>query len=194
MPSLMKLNLNQVDLPMQEKGTTARQLAQEEIEKLEKDKFLVSEFKQNKLELEAKKNWDLFYRRNKTNFFKDRYWTFREFEELNESPNSDNLLLEIGCGVGNFMYPLIKNNKNIFVYACDFSTDAIQLLKSNPEYDEQRCYGFVCDVTKPNSLKESLPTGIQVNMVTLIFVLSAIHPSKMITAVENIYQVFFLQI
>ena len=175
---------------MQEKGTAPRPLTQEEIQKLEKDKYLVSEFKQRKLELEAKKNWDLFYRRNKTNFFKDRYWTFREFEELNEaSPKPVNQLLEIGCGVGNFIFPLIKNNKNIFVYACDFSNDAIQLLKANPEYDEKRCNGFVCDVTKPHSLRDSLPPGVQVDMVTLIFVLSAIHPSKMNIAVENIYEV-----
>lgn len=43
---------------------------------------LVSDFKQIKLEKEAQKNWDLFYKRNSTNFFKDRHWTSREFEEL----------------------------------------------------------------------------------------------------------------
>lgn len=43
---------------------------------------LVSAFKQGQLEKEAQKNWDLFYKRNSTNFFKDRHWTSREFEEL----------------------------------------------------------------------------------------------------------------
>ena len=86
-------------------------------------------------------------------------------------------------------YPLLNNNKNIFVYACDFSTDAIQLLKSNESYDEKRCYGFVCDLTKENSLSESLPENVKVDIVTLIFVLSAIHPTKMRTAVQNIAKV-----
>ena len=60
----------------------ARSLTAEEIEHLRKDETLVSEFKQNKLEKEAQKNWDLFYKRNTTKFFKDRHWTKREFEEL----------------------------------------------------------------------------------------------------------------
>ena len=60
----------------------ARSLTAEEIERLQKDETLVSEFKQNKLEKEAQKNWDLFYKRNTTKFFKDRHWTKREFEEL----------------------------------------------------------------------------------------------------------------
>lgn len=33
---------------------------------------IVSEFKALKLEKEAQKNWDLFYKRNETRFFKDR--------------------------------------------------------------------------------------------------------------------------
>ena len=57
-------------------------LSQAESHKLPIDKILVSEFKQMKLEKEAQKNWDLFYKRNTTNFFKDRHWTTREFEEL----------------------------------------------------------------------------------------------------------------
>ena len=87
---------------IQLKSKEARKLTEEEIEKLKNDKQLVSEFKHKKFELDAKKNWDLFYRRNKTNFFKDRYWTFREFEELN-ADSQYKTLLEIGCGVGNFM-------------------------------------------------------------------------------------------
>ena len=59
-----------------------RELSDEEKLKLEKDKKVVSEFKQNKLEKEALKNWDLFYKRNSTKFFKDRHWTTREFQDL----------------------------------------------------------------------------------------------------------------
>lgn len=59
-----------------------RILSQEELDKLKDDRIFVSEFKQQKLEKEAQKNWDLFYKRNTTNFFKDRHWTTREFEEL----------------------------------------------------------------------------------------------------------------
>ena len=102
-------NLDQLDLIdkvdhliPQDKGVHPRELTEQEVEKLSKDTQLVSEFKNKRFEIDAKKNWDLFYRRNKTNFFKDRYWTFREFEELNNTSEKKSLL-EIGCGVGNFM-------------------------------------------------------------------------------------------
>ena len=59
-----------------------RTLTDEEKEKLAKDATLVSEFKRNKFEQEAQKNWDIFYKRNTTKFFKDRHWTRREFADL----------------------------------------------------------------------------------------------------------------
>lgn len=66
----------------QRQSLQARILSSEEEDKLQRDRALVSDFKQQKLEKEAQKNWDLFYKRNSTNFFKDRHWTTREFEEL----------------------------------------------------------------------------------------------------------------
>ena len=59
-----------------------RVLTEDERRKLEDNSKVVSDFKQNKLEKEAQKNWDLFYKRNTTNFFKDRHWTTAEFKEL----------------------------------------------------------------------------------------------------------------
>jgi len=38
----------------------------------------------NKLEKDAKRNWDLFYKTNKTNFYKDRHYIKYEFVELVE--------------------------------------------------------------------------------------------------------------
>lgn len=66
----------------QTKSSTARVLTPEEWDRLSGERALVSDFKQMKLEKDAQKNWDLFYKRNTTNFFKDRHWTTREFEEL----------------------------------------------------------------------------------------------------------------
>ena len=39
----------------------------------------ISDYRRNKLEKDAKKNWDLFYKRNSNHFFKDRHWLTREF-------------------------------------------------------------------------------------------------------------------
>lgn len=67
----------------QKLSAMGRSLNEEELKMLEKQNDrIVSKFKQDKLEAEAKKNWDLFYKRNATKFFRDRHWTTREFEDL----------------------------------------------------------------------------------------------------------------
>ena len=66
-------------------GHEKRTLSDKEYKKLSLDTVLVSEYKQHKLKIETKKSWDLFYKRNKTNFYKDRHWTTREFKELTET-------------------------------------------------------------------------------------------------------------
>jgi hypothetical protein len=49
------------------------ELTDEMRELLEKQNSrMISEFKQNQLEKDARKNWDLFYKRNETRFFKNR--------------------------------------------------------------------------------------------------------------------------
>lgn len=172
-------------------------LTDEEKQKLEyQNSRLVPEFKANQLELNARKNWDLFYKRNDTRFFRDRHWTTREFEELlstSDQANADTdngspkRLLEVGCGVGNFVFPLIEEkHKNYFIYACDFSQRAVDFVKSNPLYDESQIKAFQCDITT-DSVLEAIEPG-SLDIVSMIFVLSAIHPNKFEAVLSNIFR------
>ena len=63
-----------------------------------------------RLEIDARKNWDIFYKQNTTNFYKDRHYLKREFSELSDAlSNSQQVtLLDLGCGVGNAFWPLIE--------------------------------------------------------------------------------------
>ncbi|ORX68380.1 methyltransferase-like protein 6-like protein [Linderina pennispora] len=157
---------------------------------LEKDTSTVPDFWQNKYKKEASRNWDLFYKRNTTNFFKDRHWTDREFEELRPGhvfSEQKPVLLEIGCGVGNFVWPILDRNPDVYVYACDFSERAVGFVQANENYNEERCKAFVCDITK-DRLADTIPPH-SVDIISAIFVFSALPPEKQAAAVLNILEV-----
>ncbi|KAL7640579.1 UNVERIFIED_CONTAM: hypothetical protein RMT77_008854 [Armadillidium vulgare] len=151
---------------------------------LQDSRGLVSDFNQRKLEIEAGKNWDKFYKRNGNRFFKDRHWTTREFKELIDSSEKP-VLFEVGCGVGNFFYPLLEDKLNFKIYACDISPRAIEMVKSNSLYNEEIINAFVCDLTKDEICIESE----SVDLVSLIFVLSAILPNYFETILKKLFKV-----
>lgn len=147
---------------------------------------LVSGYKAQQIEDHSKKYWDVFYKRNENRFFKDRHWTTREFKELVNYSQDRQILLEIGCGAGNFVFPLLSEDRtSFFIYACDFSPRAVELVKSNSLYDENYIKAFVCDITTDHLLKEV----DNVDIVTLIFVLSAIHPKHYSCIVRTLHSV-----
>lgn len=71
----------------------------------------------------------------------------------------------------------------------DLPSDKTDLLvaQQNPLYRPERCCAFQCDLTK-DDLRENVPEG-SVDVVTLIFVLSAVHPDKMKLVLQNISRV-----
>ncbi|CAO3633273.1 unnamed protein product [Cunninghamella echinulata] len=75
----------------------------------------------------------------------------------------------------------------MFIYACDFSKRAVDMVKENEQYNEERCKAFVCDITK-DSLTDNVPEN-GLDLVSAIFVLSAIPPEKLHMAIENIFKV-----
>jgi len=98
-------------------------------------------------------------------------------------------VMEIGCGAGNTMFPLLRESKNpkLFVYACDFSSTAVEVVKSNPVYDAKRGKAFVWDLAGDDIPPEVEPESMDV--LVLIFVLSALHPDKWEQAMNNLYKV-----
>ena len=141
--------------------------------------YKVSSVKKEDLEKNAELFWDQFYNKHENKFFKDRHWLFTEFPELKSlEDNSPMTILELGCGVGNTVFPILQvnSNPNLMVYCCDFSSTAIALLKENPLYESKRCNAFVMDLTCD---QWSLPFDeSSLDVVTMIFVLSAIAPER----------------
>ncbi|XP_023338790.1 methyltransferase-like protein 2 isoform X2 [Eurytemora carolleeae] len=112
--------------------------------------------------------------------------------------NSHYRVLEVGCGTGSTVYPILEVNTEpgLMVYCCDLSKTAVNLVKEHKEFSQKRCFSFVCDVTKDWSEAPFKPESLDI--VTLIFVLSAIHPEKMRNIANQIFkymkpggQVFF---
>lgn len=102
------------------------------------------------------------------------------------SSNEGRRIFELGSGVGNTIFPILKYSaeSNLMVYASDFSEEAIKILKESPEYDEKRCNAFVLDATSDDWVVPFEENSIDI--IVLIFVLSAINPEKFTKVVKNI--------
>eukprot|EP00242_Pyramimonas_sp_CCMP2087_P013676 CAMPEP_0198200812 /NCGR_PEP_ID=MMETSP1445-20131203/3737_1 /TAXON_ID=36898 /ORGANISM="Pyramimonas sp., Strain CCMP2087" /LENGTH=273 /DNA_ID=CAMNT_0043870963 /DNA_START=350 /DNA_END=1168 /DNA_ORIENTATION=+ len=152
------------------------------------DTKLVSDFWAAKYEKEAQRNWDIFYKKNQANFFKDRHYLIREFPELQPPLEArEYAVLEVGSGAGNTVYPILDSDARVTVHCCDFSIRAVDLVKQHAQYTPERVNAFQCDITKKDLLVDVPKAGV--DAVMCIFVLSAISPEMMPRAVRNIAQV-----
>ncbi|XP_043987416.1 mRNA N(3)-methylcytidine methyltransferase METTL8 [Gambusia affinis] len=95
-------------------------------------------------------------------------------------------ILEVGCGVGNSVFPIVNTIKNTdsFLYCCDFSARAIQLVKDHPDYDDSVCHAFVHDICEE---ADSFPFPPQsLDAILAVFVLSSIHPQRVQKVVNQL--------
>jgi tRNAThr (cytosine32-N3)-methyltransferase len=147
------------------------------------------------------KFWDRFYKNHNQNFFKNRKWLQQEFPILAEVTKKDagrKVVLEVGAGAGNTAFPLVANNENeeLMVYACDYSKNAVKVMRESEHYNEKQVRAEVWDVTQEETEGEegssSLPPGVEensVDVVILIFIMSALAPNQWNAALRNIYRV-----
>ncbi|EEP77427.1 hypothetical protein UREG_02276 [Uncinocarpus reesii 1704] len=110
----------------------------------------VSDFDRQRFNSDPAKWWNLFYKNNTSNFFKNRKWLQQEFPVLVDVTKADSgpkVVLEVGAGAGNTAFPILANNSNpdLKIHACDYSKKAVEVIRSNEKYDEQyikgRCMG-----------------------------------------------------
>lgn len=124
----------------------------QELLKLE-GSYTASEMTYKRLEIEARKHWDIFYRQNTTKFYKDRHYLKIEFtslaSKLNQIRDGETVtLLDLGCGVGNAFYPLIESfgMPPLKVQCCDFAKHAVNFVKENELYKEEFIDAKCCDL------------------------------------------------
>ncbi|VFQ97737.1 unnamed protein product [Cuscuta campestris] len=147
---------------------------------------VISSFWKEKYERDAKKYWEIFYKRHQDKFFKDRHYLDKEWGHY-FSGTGGKVILEVGCGAGNTVYPLLATYPDIFVHACDFSPRAVNLVKTRKDFEETRVNAFVCDLTADDLCQHISPSSVDI--VTMIFVLSAVTPEKMSVVIQNIGKV-----
>lgn len=154
--------------------------------------FPVSDFEKRKFSADPAKWWNLFYKNNQSNFFKNRKWLQQEFPILAEVAKEDagpKVLLEIGAGAGNTAFPILANNNNphLKIHACDYSKTAVEVIRNHEEYDTNSIQADVWDVSS-----DSLPPGLEegsVDVAIMIFIFSALSPDQWAQAVQNVHKV-----
>ncbi|KAH0563010.1 hypothetical protein GP486_002430 [Trichoglossum hirsutum] len=164
-----------------------------ELQYAKQREYPVGEFDKKRFNSDPARWWDLFYRNNATNFFKNRKWLQQEFPVLTAATQPGappTTILEVGAGAGNTAFPILAQNRNpnLKIHAVDFSRKAVELIRHSEHYDPRFIQADVWDVTDPSSLPPGIAEG-SVDVVLLIFIFSALSPDQWRRAVRNVYRV-----
>ncbi|WOL06176.1 methyltransferase-like protein 6 [Canna indica] len=99
--------------------------------------------------------WRSFHRRHSAGkFFKERRYLLKEFPELIHSGDSIQVL-EVGCGNGSTVLPILRAKQSTIVYACDCSEEVLKTTReivataSGASLDN-RLHTFVLDLSVYN--------------------------------------------
>ncbi|KAK6530054.1 hypothetical protein TWF694_003428 [Orbilia ellipsospora] len=156
----------------------------------------VRDFDKNRFNAEPEKWWNNFYKNNRENFFKDRKWLQQEFPILTTATSATSppiRLLEVGCGAGNTLFPILNANKNpdFHIHGADFSKTSIDLIRSQELYQQNHPKHISASVWDLGNADNTLPEGVEeesIDVVILIFVFSALHPDQWAHAVRNVHR------
>lgn len=171
-------------------------------------KWMRSGPREEDLQLAAAK-WDSFYTQHERWFFKDRHWLTGEFRELffdtTVSVDTDagqasavdfsaaRRIVELGCGAGNTVFPIWRERRDDptleHLYACDFSSKAVELVRSFREFVPAKMTAFVHDLSTDDGFDASVIAPGSIDAAVAIFVLSALRPERLAVAFRKIFDI-----
>ncbi|OQR87393.1 methyltransferase domain-containing protein [Achlya hypogyna] len=128
----------------------------------------------------AQTHWDVFHAKNNGKVYKPRNYLSKEFPELLSATS----VLEVGCGYGSAIFPLLAQCPTMRAHVCDFSRHAIDILRGNQAYETERCHAFVCDIVADEI---DVPDA-SIDVVLMVFVLSAIPPSAFASVLAKVHR------
>ena len=130
--------------------------------------------------------WDSFFHcHSNGSFFKSRRYICTEFASFIQAECS---ILEIGCGYGCTLIPIVNTHPGISYVATDFSRNALSILEKNiaarlpVEHPKDKIRTEVLDIVRGPLVANQLPSR-----AIAVFALSAINPVHHESAVRNIY-------
>lgn len=130
--------------------------------------------------------WDSFFScHNSGSFFKPRRYLALEFESYLKSSDTS-VVLEVGCGHGCSMYPLLETCQFNYI-ATDYSIQALEILKTHPNYNPERVLEVEkWDVTEPAPEKI---ISLHPQVILAVFAISAIVPELHIQCFQNMMSI-----
>ncbi|CAI5742700.1 unnamed protein product [Hyaloperonospora brassicae] len=135
---------------------------------------------------EARDKWDVFHQRHNGRVYRPRNYLVTAFPELCAPERNAVDVLELGCGYGSAIFPILATYPNVRAQVCDFSAHAIRMLEQHADYDAARCRAFVCDIVQEELV--GVPRA-SIDIVLMVFVLSALPPESFARTLQKVYAV-----
>ena len=78
---------------------------------------------------------------------------------------------------------------SVFGLACDFLSRAVDFVRQNDQFHTNRMFAFTCDIVQESIINKLKVIISGIDIMTVLFVLSALDPNEMQRAPKNLADV-----
>jgi methyltransferase-like protein 6 len=131
-------------------------------------------------------DWERFYQSHPSaRFFKERRYLLKEFPILAEQ-HPPKLVVEIGCGCGSSLLPVLKANAGAHALGTDVSSTCLEQLRAAAAAEginASRLELFTADGTELEQMQKY--EGLNADVAMIMFTLSAVLPEAMLVMLKQ---------
>jgi ubiquinone/menaquinone biosynthesis C-methylase UbiE len=131
-------------------------------------------------------DWERFYQSHPSaRFFKERRYLLKEFPILAQA-HPPKLIVEIGCGCGASLLPVLKANGGARAVGTDISSTCLEQLRAASAAEgigASRLELFTADGTELEQMQRY--AGLNADVVMIMFTLSAVLPEAMLVMLKQ---------